>query len=92
MQIRRTQNPCYLWPRYLQIRVMHIIYILKEGCLFVGLACLCLCASPTLAVLVPDVGPAPPTLSAHTATTAAWIATCMTSAWFASDSAISVCL
>ena len=65
---------------------------LNDSCLKAGPPCLRLCTSPTLATLVPDVGPMSTSLSAIIATVDAWIATCMIVVWIAPDSDFSACI
>ena len=64
----------------------------KDGCLKVSSPCLCLCVSPILAILMPDVGLASASHSAITAAVAGWKAAYVTAAWVASDSAIPACI
>ena len=65
---------------------------LKDGCLKASHPCLCLHASPIMAIMAPDVGPESSSLSSIPATVAAWIATFMTAVSIASISAISACI
>ena len=62
---------------------------LKGSYLKAGPPCLGMCASPDLAVFVPEVGPASASIIALTVAVAAWKATHVTTMWIASVSVTS---
>ena len=68
---------------------LSVAFQFNDDFLKADLQCLCVHASPTLAVFALKVNPALSSFIVITADVASWIKACVTAVWIASDSAIS---